>query len=121
MATCLLWSAKQLDFLYMVLFFKVLAVILVGVAAYFLWVGNNDGLFVTAVFASVSFFLSVRFEVKARNEQREAERELAENSSRGQSALAVGSQEIGINNELRTSNNEQLTTENRQPVKDETR
>ncbi|MBK8812236.1 MAG: hypothetical protein IPN69_16120 [Acidobacteria bacterium] len=58
----------------MVLFFKILAVILAGVAAYFLLTGNRDGGFVAVVFGAVSFFLSVRFEVKARNEKREAKR-----------------------------------------------
>jgi hypothetical protein len=55
-------------------FFQILAVILAGVAAYFLWQGNADRAFAAAVFGSVSFFLSVRFQVKARNDQRERER-----------------------------------------------
>lgn len=62
----------------MVVFFKVLAVILAGVAAYFLWRGNGDGAFVSAVLGAVSFFLSIRFEVKERNRVREAERLAAE-------------------------------------------
>ena len=56
-------------------FFQILAVILAGVAAYFLWQGTADRAFVTAVFGAVSFFLSVRFQVKGRLDQREAERE----------------------------------------------
>ncbi len=67
----------------MVLLFKALAVILAGVAAYFLWQGNRDGAFLATVFASVSFFLSIRFEVKARNEAREAERLAAESGEEG--------------------------------------
>ena len=55
--------------------FKILAVILAGVAAYFLWQGNADRAFVSAVFGAVSFFLSVRFQVKERLRQREALRE----------------------------------------------
>lgn len=54
--------------------FQILAVILIGVAAFFLWKGNTDALFVTAVFGAVSFFLSVRFQVKERLDRREAER-----------------------------------------------
>ena len=46
--------------------FQILAVILAGVAAYCLWAGNNDRAFVSAVLGSVSFFLSVRFQVKDR-------------------------------------------------------
>lgn len=53
--------------------FQILAVILAGVAAFFLWKGNKDGTFVAAVFGAVCFFLSVRFQVKDRLKQREAE------------------------------------------------
>jgi hypothetical protein len=55
-------------------FFQIAAVILAGVAAYFLWNNNGDGAFVSAVLGAVAFFLSVRFQVKGRLEQREAER-----------------------------------------------
>jgi len=57
--------------------FQVSAGALAVAAAYFLWVGNKDGAFVSAVIACVTFFLSVRFQVKARNTVREAEREAA--------------------------------------------
>ncbi len=53
--------------------FQIIAVILIGVAAFFLWKGNNDGLFIAAVVAAVSFFLSIRFQVKERLEQRKKE------------------------------------------------
>lgn len=59
-------------------FFQILAVILGGVAAYFLWQGNAERAFVAAVFGAVSFFLNVRFQVKGRLDQREAERLRAE-------------------------------------------
>ena len=55
--------------------FQILAVILAGVAAYFLWTGNNDGAFVSVVLGCVAFFLSVRFQVKERNRVRELESE----------------------------------------------
>ena len=55
--------------------FQILAVALGGVAAYFLWSGNRDGAFVSTVLGCVAFFLSIRFQVKARNTVREAERE----------------------------------------------
>jgi hypothetical protein len=54
--------------------FQIVAVILAGIAAYFFWAGNNDGAFVSVVLGCVAFFLSVRFQVKARNQAREAER-----------------------------------------------
>ena len=54
--------------------FQILAVILIGVAAFFLWYGNTDGLFISAVLGSVCFFLSVRFQVKERLEQRERDK-----------------------------------------------
>jgi len=54
-------------------FFQILAVILIGVAAFFLWRGNTDGVFISAVLGAVSFFLSVRFQVKERLKKRENE------------------------------------------------
>jgi hypothetical protein len=54
-------------------FFQILAVILAGIAAYFLWSGNADAAFVSAVLGAVSFFLSVRFQVKGRLKQRKLE------------------------------------------------
>ena len=53
--------------------FQILAVILIGVAAFFLWKGNNDAMFVSAVVGAVCFFLSVRFQVKERMQEREKE------------------------------------------------
>jgi hypothetical protein len=54
--------------------FQLVAVIFAGIAAYFLWSGNNDGAFVSAVLGCVAFFLSIRFQVKERNRIREEER-----------------------------------------------
>ena len=50
--------------------FQIAAVILVGVAAFFLWKGSSDGLFVAAVLGAVSFFLSIRFQVRERLKER---------------------------------------------------
>ena len=58
--------------------FQIIAVILAGITVYFLFVGNKEGAFVSAVLGCVAFFLSVRFQAKARNRVREAEREAAE-------------------------------------------
>ena len=58
--------------------FQIVAVILAGIAAYFLWTGNNDGAFVSAVLGCVAFFLSIRFQVKDRNRKREEERDTKE-------------------------------------------
>lgn len=55
--------------------FQIVAVIFAGIAAYFLWSGNNDGAFVSAVLGCVAFFLSIRFQVKERNRIREEERD----------------------------------------------
>ncbi len=54
-------------------FFQILAVILIGVAAFFLWRGNTDGAFISSVLGAVSFFLSIRFQVKERLKKREIE------------------------------------------------
>lgn len=61
--------------------FQIAAVILAVVAAYFLWQGDTDGLFLGAVGGAVCFFLSVRSQVKGRLKQREAESEAHENSA----------------------------------------
>jgi len=55
--------------------FQIVAVILGGIAAYFLWTGNRDGAFISAVLGSVAFFLNIRFQVKDRNRLREEERQ----------------------------------------------
>ncbi|MGI9034850.1 MAG: hypothetical protein ACR2GD_02310 [Pyrinomonadaceae bacterium] len=44
--------------------FQILAVILVGVAAYFLWLGNKDGAFVALVLSGCAYFLNLRFQIK---------------------------------------------------------
>ena len=54
--------------------FQIIAVILGGIAAYFLWAGNTEGAFVSAVLGCVAFFLNIRFQVKERNQAREQER-----------------------------------------------
>lgn len=53
--------------------FQILAVILIGVAAFFVWRGDTDAVFVAAVAGAVSFFLSVRFEIGSRVNERKAE------------------------------------------------
>ena len=55
--------------------FQIIAVILIGVAVFFWQKGNNDGLFISAVFGAVAFFLSIRFQVKERLNEREIERQ----------------------------------------------
>lgn len=58
----------------MVIAFQILAVILAAVAAYFFWRDDTDAMFAAAVLGAVSFFLSIRFQVKERLAQRESER-----------------------------------------------
>lgn len=53
--------------------FKLLAVILIGIAAFFLWTGRSDAGFASAVLACVSFLISTRFPVKERVEKSNAE------------------------------------------------
>ncbi|MBL8125095.1 MAG: hypothetical protein KIT61_00610 [Pyrinomonadaceae bacterium] len=53
--------------------FQIAAVALAIAAAYFLWSGNKDAAFVSIVLGCVSFFLNIRFQVKARNKIREGE------------------------------------------------
>jgi hypothetical protein len=63
--------------------FQITAVILIGVAAYFLWRGNTDGVFISAVLGAVAFFLSIRFQVKERLKLRETDKEAQENNLQG--------------------------------------
>ena len=60
--------------------FQVIAVVLAGAAAYFSFTGNRDGAFVAAVVGCCAFLLSLRFQVKARNKIRDAEREASRGS-----------------------------------------
>ncbi len=53
--------------------FQIAAVTLIGVAAFFLWKGNNDAMFISAVAGAVCFFLSIRFQVGERLKQRKNE------------------------------------------------
>ncbi len=53
--------------------FQIAAVILIGAAAFFLWKGNNDAMFISAVISAVCLFLSVRFQVGERLKQRKNE------------------------------------------------
>ncbi|MFT3744294.1 MAG: hypothetical protein QM785_08360 [Pyrinomonadaceae bacterium] len=56
----------------MTLIFQILAVILAGIAAYFLWNDNFDWAFAFVAFAVCSFFIGMRFQIKARMAAREA-------------------------------------------------
>ena len=55
--------------------FKVLAVVLLGTAAFLLWQNNPEYAFAAAILSSCSYFLSMRFQLKARLTERTAERE----------------------------------------------
>jgi hypothetical protein len=92
--------------------FQILAVILAGIAAYFLWNGNSDAGFVSVVFGAVSFFLSVRFQVKERLDQRKAEREaeeeLADGNGGRQLSESGGEEIFTTGSEHRTADKELL-------------
>lgn len=52
--------------------FQILAVVLAGLTAYFLWTdGTGDSAFVAGVFAVAAGFLSYRFRLKTRINSRE--------------------------------------------------
>jgi len=52
--------------------FQIVAAILVCIAAYFFWMQNKDAVFVSLVLAACGFFLSIRFQAKARLEDEHA-------------------------------------------------
>ena len=62
----------------MILVFQALAVVLLGAAAYFYYLGLGDAAFVAFALGCSSFFMSVRFQAKARNDARKAEHESKE-------------------------------------------
>ena len=53
---------------------QIVAVILIGIAAYFLWMENKDGVFVAIVLAACCFFMSIRYQAKERLAHSEPER-----------------------------------------------
>ena len=53
------------------LIFQIAAVALIAAAAYFLYTGNSDRMFACLVLSACAFFLSVRFQMKHRNDERE--------------------------------------------------
>ena len=59
----------------LVLVFRILAVGLAIATVFFLWKGENDNFFVSAVFAVCSYLLSLRFQIKARIEERKKDQE----------------------------------------------
>lgn len=60
--------------------FQILAVALIGAAAYLFWTGSKDNGFVVLVLGCCAFFLSIRFQLKGR--MRERERQDAEARTR---------------------------------------
>ncbi len=52
--------------------FQIAAVVLAVVAVYFYWAGIQDWMYVSAVLGCVAFFLSIRTQVKRRNDERDA-------------------------------------------------
>lgn len=57
----------------MIRIFQIVAAILIGIAVYFLWMENKDGVFVAVVLAASSFFMSVRYQAKERLTSSETE------------------------------------------------
>ena len=58
--------------------FQILAVVLIGIAAYFLRQGKTDWLFAAAVLGACAFFISIRFQIKSRMQRQAAEAEFDE-------------------------------------------
>jgi hypothetical protein len=77
--------------------FQVLAVVLVGVAAFSLYRGDTDTAFETGVLAACAFFLSYRFQIK----DRIAEREVLEYEEMEDEPEALSS---GIDNSVANEN-----------------
>jgi len=65
----------------MEIFFKVLAVVLIGTSAVLFWQNEREYAFAAAVLSACAYFLSLRFQLKARAGAREAEKREQEDSS----------------------------------------
>jgi len=59
---------------------QIASLVLIATAAYFWWSGNSDFAFAGVVLAICAFFLSIRFQAKARNNE-VAQTRLAANES----------------------------------------
>lgn len=84
-----------------------------------MWQGNADRAFVSAIFGAVSFFLSIRFQVKERLKIREAEREEAERRREEEEEFEeeIEEEETPLLNEMPANEqvkNEQRTTDKEQ-------
>jgi cellobiose-specific phosphotransferase system component IIC len=90
--------------------FQILAVILAGVAAYFLWNGNSENAFVAGVFGAASFFLSLRFQVKERLRENEAAEQKRREVKNLESENTLGETSVAEQlNGQRTTDNDQTT------------
>jgi hypothetical protein len=56
------------------------AAMLMVIAAYFLWQANKDGVFVSVVLAACAFFMSIRFQAKARLDEAKRNEEILHDS-----------------------------------------
>jgi len=52
---------------------QIIAVVLIGVAAFFLWGDDGEGAFVSAVLGCAAFFMSIRYQAKRRVDKRNEE------------------------------------------------
>lgn len=50
--------------------YQLVPVMMIGIAAYFLWDSNIDGVFISGVIGAVFFFLGVRSQAAKRNKAR---------------------------------------------------
>ncbi len=92
--------------------FQIIAVILAGVAAYFLWNDNGENAFVVGVFGAASFFLSLRVQTKRRLQEREKEAQAERKSEQAISEIPDSIDEMSANeqvNRQRTTDNEERT------------
>ena len=60
--------------------FQLLAVIFGAAGAFFFWRGQTEAMFVSGVIGAACFFLSIRFEIKQRLDERAASRVEADTS-----------------------------------------
>jgi len=52
---------------------KILSFVFIAIAFFFVWRGDADAVFVSGVIGACCFFLSMRYELQARRDRRDAE------------------------------------------------
>jgi hypothetical protein len=62
---------------------KILSFVFIAIAFFFVWRGDVDAVFVSGVIGACCFFLSMRYEIQARRDRRDAAQRAGEKGENG--------------------------------------